>query len=54
LIYLQIPKSILGMRKNHFSQSLNVFGINDDRQTEVQAGVSLMPDSIFIRSSYGY
>jgi hypothetical protein len=34
--------SILGRWKNHFSQSLNVHGVNDDRQTVIQAAESLV------------
>jgi hypothetical protein len=34
--------SILGRWKKQFSQSLNVHGVNDDRQTEIQAAESLV------------
>jgi hypothetical protein len=37
--------NILGRWKNHFSQSLNVHGVNDNGQTEIQAAESLVPDS---------
>jgi hypothetical protein len=36
--------SILARRRNHFSQLLNVHGINDDGQTDVHAAEPLVPE----------
>ena len=38
--------SILGTRRNHFSQLLNVHGANDVRQTEIHTLKPLMPEPI--------
>ena len=37
--------SILSKRKNHFSQLLNVIGVNDVRQTEIYKAESLLSGS---------
>jgi len=37
-------KSILARCRNHFSQVLNVRGVNDIRQTEIHATESLVPE----------
>jgi hypothetical protein len=37
--------SILARRRNHFSQLLNVHGVNDVRQTEVHKAEPLVPES---------
>jgi hypothetical protein len=37
--------SILARWRNHFSQLLNVHGVNDVRQTEIQTAESLVPES---------
>jgi len=36
--------SILARWMNHFSQLLNVHGVNDVRQTEIQTAEPLMPE----------
>jgi hypothetical protein len=36
-------RSILARRMNHLSQLLNVHGVNDDRQTEIQTAQPLIP-----------
>ena len=36
--------SILARWRNHFSQLLNVHGVNDVRQTEIQKGEPLVPE----------
>jgi hypothetical protein len=36
--------SILNRWKNYFCQLLNVHGINDDRQTEIQTAEPLVPE----------
>jgi len=37
-------RSILGRWRNHFSQLLNVFGVNDVRQTEIHTSELLVPE----------
>jgi len=40
--------SILARRRNHFSQLLNVHGVNDVRQTEIPTTEPLVPEpSVF-------
>ena len=36
--------SILARKRNHFSQLLNVHGVNDARQTEKHTAVPLVPE----------
>jgi len=36
--------SILARWRNHFSQLLNVHGVNDSRQTEIHTEESLVPE----------
>jgi hypothetical protein len=36
--------SILARKMNHFSQVLNVQGVNDVRQTEIHTAEPLMPE----------
>ena len=38
------PNSILARLRNHFSQLLNVHGVNDVRQTEIHSAESLVPE----------
>jgi hypothetical protein len=38
------PISILARWKNHFSQLLNVHGVNDGRQTEIHTAELLVPE----------
>ena len=35
--------SILARRRNHFSQLLNIYGVNDVRQTEIHTTEPLLP-----------
>jgi hypothetical protein len=37
-------ESILARRRNHFSQLLNIHGVNDVRQTEVHTAEPLVPE----------
>jgi hypothetical protein len=38
-------RTILAGRRNHFSQLLNVHGVNDVRQTEIQTAQRLVPEA---------
>jgi len=38
------PDIILARWRNHFSLLLNVHGVNDVRQTEIQTAVPLVPE----------
>ena len=44
MIWLQFPQRILARWRNHFSQLLNVHGVNDVRQTEVHTAEPLVPE----------
>ena len=48
MIYLHIP-TVFWAGGRHFSRSLNVHGVNDDRQTEILSVESLVPDSSAVR-----
>jgi len=40
-----VSQHILARRRNHFSQLLNVHGVNNVRQTEVHTAEPLVPES---------
>jgi hypothetical protein len=46
--------SVFGRWRNHFSQLLNVHGLNDVRQTEIYAAKPLVPKPSVIEVEIGY
>ena len=46
-------QSILARWRNHFSQLLNIHGVNDVRQTEIHTAEPLVPDPFEIDMAIG-